>query len=275
MIEYKIDLEFYNAKKARKTFMITIASYDTKLESFLQQVVNICISKYCYDMNLQHLQKIELVKEPEFISDARFYPNECTIKLCPRLFDLLPTYDVKKLSTNNDFKLIIYSLYHELCHASDSTVNPNLYTEAESTSNAWDALAILFWLEYLVEKKCHQNIGMDNSKLYEDFINVEFRCSEFNLETANPANFFYFTKCMSYLVAMILWEKTGKKYFERIKDNLLRDYIEELSGELVKLDQLKYFDTLKPLCSLQRIMMKYYKKSKDICNHGIITLLSL
>lgn len=245
--------------------MIIRCFYDSNLDLFLNQLVSNCIENYCSDLTLEHLDKIELLKNSDYPSesDARFCMNEKKIIINSRLFDSLPVYDIEKLSTNDDFKQITYTLCHELYHVSDSITYPNLYKIGSSTTNLWEALSILFWLEYLVEQKCHSRIGKTNCELYDEFENINFCCTEFNLETWGSENFFFFTKSLSYFVSMIMWENDGKEHLNNVKDSLLCEYIKELSEELSKLDQLDFFDTPEQLYDLQQIMKKYYSKARN------------
>lgn len=245
--------------------MIITCPYNTELDLFLKQLVNNCIENYCSDLSLEHLSEIKLIKASDYpcASDARFYFDKSKIIINSGLLDLFPTYNINKLNTNDDFKLFIYTLCHELYHASDSIAYPNLYSLVSSPTNLWEVLSIIFWLEYLVEQKCHKRIGKTNCELYDQFESINFCCTEFNTETCNTNNFFYFTKLLSYFVAMIMWEKNGEKRLNNVKDRLLHDYIEELADELSKLDKLNSFDDPAQLHYLQKIMKKYYKKSQN------------
>lgn len=245
--------------------MVITCPYNTELDLFFKQLVNECIENYCSDLTLDHLRKIELIEMSHYPNegDAHFFFDEKKIIINSRLLNLFPTHDIKKLSENDDFKQFIYSICHELYHVSDSVTYPNLYSIVSSTTNLWEILSTLFWLEYLVEQKCHKRIGKTNCDLYDQFESINFCCTEFNTETCDTSNFFYLTKLLSYFVATIMWEKDGEKRLNNVKDRLLHDYIEELADELSKLDKLNSFDDPTQLYDLQKIMKKYCNKSTE------------
>lgn len=243
--------------------MKVVCEYDADLQRFLKEVVDLCIAKYGEGLHLKQLREIELKNKSAFDyeKDGNICENGEKIVLSSRLYEMLPTLDIKKINNNDKFKVLIYSLYHEMCHVSDFEMYPNLYYRAMHTQNKWDALAMIFWLEYLVEKRCCQRLGIIECELYEQFQSEKLCCNIFDITTGNVSNFFYFTKCISYLVAKIMWGEEEKEYLQKICDRLLREYVEELVEELSKLENQGFFDEENKLTQLTFIMKQYYKKS--------------
>ncbi len=243
--------------------MKVVCQYDADLQRFLKEVVDFCVAKYGEGLHLKQLREIELKNKSAFSyeKDGMFCENGTKIVLSSRLYEMLPTLDISKLNQNEEFKLAIYSLYHEMCHVSDFQVYPNLYDRAVYAQNKWDALAMIFWLEYLAEKRCCQRVGIVECELYRQFQSEKLCCNIFDTVTGNVSNFFYFTKCISYLVAKIMWGNDTKEYMQQIGDRLLKEYVEELVEELSNLERQGFFDDEEKLFQLIQIMKRYYKKS--------------
>ncbi len=242
--------------------MKVVCQYDVDLQRFLKEVVDYCIAKYGEGLHLNQLREIELKNKSVFNyeKDGMICENGKKIVLSSRLYEMLPTLDIEKINNDDKFILLIYSLYHEMCHVSDFEVYPYLYGRAVHTQNKWEALAMIFWLEYLVEKRCFQRLGIIKCELYEQFQSEKLCCNKFDTNTANVSNFFYFTKSISYLVAKIMWQNETKEYLQQICDRLLKEYVEELVEELYKLEEQGFFDDEKKLSQLINIMKRYYKK---------------
>lgn len=243
--------------------MKVVCRYDADLQRFLNEVVDFCMDKYGKGLQLKQLQEIELKEKSElnYKKDGMICENGEKIVLSSRLYEMLPRLDIEKLSNNDTFKLLIYSLYHEMCHVSDFEIYPQLYHRAVHTQNKWDALAMIFWLEYLVEKRCCQRLGIIECELYEQFKNKKLCCNIFDTITGDVSNFFYFSKCLSYLVARIMWGEGKNEYLQQISDLLLKEYVEKLVEELSKLEKQGFFDDENKLSQLIFIMKRYYKKS--------------
>lgn len=243
--------------------MKVVCQYNVDLQRFLKGVVDLCIAKYGEGLHLKGLREIELKNKSvfDYEKDGMICENGEKIVLSSRLYEMLPTLDIEKIISNDKFKLLIYSLYHEMCHVSDFEVYPHLYYKAVHTQNKWDALAMIFWLEYLVEKRCYQRLGVIKCELYEQFQSEKLCCNKFDSTTGNVSNFFYFTKCISYLVAKIMWEEETEEYLQQTRDGLLKEYVVKLIEEISKLEKQGFFDDENKLSQLVLIMKRYYEKS--------------
>lgn len=244
--------------------MEIVCQYDKELEKFLVSVVEYTVNKYGDELNLQNLKQIELIDISEFDieKDGSTYDNGTRIIVTSRLYDMLPNYNIKELVYDNNFKLLVNTMYHEMGHVSDWQKYPNIYLEAETMKEMKKALPALFWLEYLAElRSCHVE-GANVEEFCTQFVQRQWHSYKNDLSIIDESNFFYMNKLLPYFIARTKTEK-GQKYLKEVKNVLLCDYINEL---IVELDQLKEnlpFDDIEVLENLYDIMNRYYKKFRS------------
>lgn len=237
-------------------------SYDVELDKFLKKVVRRILKDNESQLNLETLKEIELLNKDEFsyMSDAKTLEG-CKIVLSSRLFELLPTYNLKLLKKNNDYKMLVGTLIHEMIHISDMKLLPNLYKCVIENKNMNWFLVALFWIEYLTEKMSCEYIDVDYTDACAEFSNLNWECNMCDLySNYNESNFFYLTKYIPYFMARTRDYSKRKIYLNIMNNDLLKDYIEELGAELELLDSIKRFDDVSLLKNLYTIMNKYYKK---------------
>lgn len=86
---------------------------------------------------LDNLEEIELVDTKTFSydTDGRTVPGGKKIILTLRLYAKIPVYDIQQLNNDENFKLIVNTLYHEMGHVSDMRTMPNIYAVASNSDN--------------------------------------------------------------------------------------------------------------------------------------------
>lgn len=92
------------------------------------QVVEYILNKYDNQLNITTLEEIELVDKNifEYDTDAKIISKN-KIVVTSRLYELLPSLDILSLITNNDFKLLCNTIYHEMGYINDMALMPQLY----------------------------------------------------------------------------------------------------------------------------------------------------
>lgn len=244
--------------------MKVFCQYDNVLDSFLNNVVKYTINLYGESLDISEVQEIELVdiKELEYDTDGRTYSDGKKIILTSRLYELLPTYDITELEGNENFKLIINTIFHEMGHATDWKLFPNIYKVAEESEDVKQYLPAFFWLEYLAEKRSSiQGLATDNEKEFcDDFVKRNWRVRKIDFCSSSESNFFYLNKALSYFMGKSTQEYVRDGYLDKMVNHLLKEYILELEVEINKLEKLMPFDDAVLLQEMYEIMNKYYKK---------------
>lgn len=242
--------------------MKVYCSYSKDLDRFIKKVVKRILNDNAQQLNLVSLEEIELLNKSEFtyLSDAKTLEGG-KIVLSSRLFELLPTYNLKLLKNNNDYKMLVGTLYHEMIHISDMKLLPNLYKCVIDNNNLTRFLVALFWIEYLTEKMSCGYIDVDYSEACTEFSKSNWECNMSDLySNYNQSNFFYLTKYIPYFMARTRDYSKRKIYLNMMNNDLLKDYIEALGMELELLESIERFDDVSLLKNLYTIMNKYYKK---------------
>lgn len=246
--------------------MNVFCKYNNDLERFLKNVVEYTIKLYGENLDISEVQEIELVdiKEFEYDTDGRTYAGGKKIFLTSRLYDLLPSYDVTELEENEIFKLIVNTIFHEMGHATDWKLFPNIYKVAEDMNDMKQSLPAIFWLEYLAEKRSSvQGLLTDNEeKFCDDFVKRRWRANKIDFSSASENNFFYLNKALSYFMGKTTKANIRDKYLDKMVNLLLKEYVLDLEVEIDKLEKTMPFDNVLVLRGLYDIMNKYYKKFK-------------
>lgn len=244
--------------------MEIICEYDKELENFLKEVVKYTIGIYDNELRLDSLQKIELrnIKEFGYDTDGKTLEDGTIIWVTSRLYEKLPSYNIKEIEDNTNFIMIVNTLYHEMGHVTDWLVMPKLYNAALNIHDNKSMFAALFWLEYLAEKRSCSNGRVNGSEYCDDFVKKPWKAYRVDFETYTDDNFFYLNKTLSYFMGRTVKVDVRKKYMAVICNELLKEYIEELDVELRILEGKMPFDEVSELDQLYEIMNNYYKKFK-------------
>lgn len=235
--------------------------YNNEFHEFLDKVVKQVLAIYGSKLNITSLEEIELVDKNEFSypTDGKMI-NSKKIVVTSRLYELLPSFDIDNLEDNNDYKLIINTLYHEMGHISDMVIMKKLYTHGLNEGYKKEQITSRFWLEYIAEKR---NVWFDDNdvKFCKDFINGNWMCSIYDpCSNFDGSNFFYLLKVLPYFLAKSNSVKLREKYLSMIKNKLLKDFIVDLGDEIKKLEKIGIFDDILLLDDLYDIINMYYKK---------------
>jgi hypothetical protein len=242
-----------------------ICEYDKELDLFLKEVVKYTIDLYGDDLCLDSIKIIELrnINEFGYDTDGRTLEDGSVIWVTSRLYEKLPSYNIKELEDNNDFIMLVNTLFHEMGHATDWMAMPQLYAAAIDMNNNKSMLTSFFWLEYLAEKRSSSNGRVNVSKFCDDFVKRSWRAYKVNFETCTEDNFFYLNKALSYFMGRTLNVDIRKKYMTVMSNVILKEYIEELDVELKRLEGKMPFDEVSLMEQLYEIMNKYFKKFKQ------------
>lgn len=244
--------------------MEIICKYSLLLQKFLEDVVEYTINLYSDKIKIESLKCIELVNrnELEIETDGRTIDKGTKIILTSRLYEKLPFLEINKLQDNDNFHMIVNTLFHEMGHVTDWKIMPNLYNCIKDDTPARNLLTSLFWVEFIAEKRSCEvdNVGCD--EFCQDFVSREWKAYNFSYDAddMNENNFFYLNKLIPYFLAKITTSDEGKKYLDKIVNSLLKEYILELQEECTKLEKEMPFDDLNKLNDLFEIMDIFYRK---------------
>lgn len=230
--------------------------YDKNLDNFIQKVVNYTLDLYGDSLDLFLLKEVELVRKEtfSFYTDGRIAKNGSKIILTSHLYEELDSYDIQEIKDTENFRTIVRTVYHEMGHISDMRTFPNLYSAAANDRNLKEMLSSFFWLEYLAEKRsCKISLKIDDDYC-EDFISREWKIKGCNLQSASDDNFFYLNKTLAYFLAKIIEKNEFTTYVNRLKNEILKEYICDLKTEILCLEQKPTFDTVETLYGLFAIM---------------------
>lgn len=236
--------------------------YNEEFDQFLKEVVQLILSKYGLQLNIESLEEIELVNKNAYSyeTDGKVISNSKII-VTSRLYELLPTLDVKALEDNTNFTILKQTLYHEMGHINDMTLLPKLYECAFSEDPNKEQIASQFWLEYIAEKRTTIFEGFQSFDLCDEFVKEDWRCTMCSLDVnINSTNFAYLTKVLPYFMAATRDNSVRVKYINEIKNKLLVQYINELDIELKNLEDSYLFDDVTMLNNLYNVIDKYYRK---------------
>lgn len=236
--------------------------YNEGFDQFLKEVVQLILSKYGFQLNIESLKEIELVNKNTYSyeTDGKVI-NNSKIIVTSRLYELLPILDIKALEDNINFTILKQTLFHEMGHINDMVLMPKLYKYAFSEDSNREQIASQFWLEYIAEKRTTIFEGFQSFDLCDGFVKEDWRCTMCSLdENINSTNFAYLTKVLPYFMVATKDINVREKYINQIKNKLLVQYINELDIELKNLEERYLFDDVTMLIGLYNIIDKYYHK---------------
>ena len=236
--------------------------YNEGFDQFLKEVVQLILSKYGFQLNIESLKEIELVNKNTYSyeTDGKVI-NNSKIIVTSRLYELLPILDIKALEDNINFTILKQTLFHEMGHINDMVLMPKLYKYAFSEDSNREQIASQFWLEYIAEKRTTIFEGFQSFDLCDEFVKEDWRCTMCSLDVnINSTNFAYLTKVLPYFMAATREISVREKYINEIRNILLIQYINELDLELKNLEKSYLFDDVTMLNNLYNTIDKYYRK---------------
>lgn len=183
--------------------------------------------------------------------------NGTKIVLTSRLFDKLPVLQIEELYFNEDFQLIVNTLYHEMGHVSDMKKYPNLYESVFEFEDEQKALPAMLWLEYLAEKRSVSD-NENTRQFCEQFVTADWKPIKFNYEDAAFDNLFYLNKVLPYFLSRCM-KIVNVDYINQIKDVKIKNYVVDFKNELLTLEKEIPFDSHEKLRRLYDIMEQYKK----------------
>ncbi|WMC93215.1 hypothetical protein [Kineothrix sp. MB12-C1] len=235
--------------------------YNKDYHRFINEIVEQILTVYGSQLKLGTLEEIELVDKNEMlsISDGKILGSSKII-ISSRIPDLLTTYNVSSLYSNNDYKIFKRTIFHEMNHITDMVVMPKLYNNAFYNKNIKYYLPSLFWTEYIVEKRTFSFEDVNDTKLCDTFVKISWACNMYKrYENYCKNNFFYLVKLLSYFLARTHSPEVRKEYLYKINNQLVKQFINELDKELKDLESKDLFDDVVTLFSLFEILDKYYR----------------
>ena len=121
--------------------------YNDNLDRFLKDVVQYTLGLYGEELNISKVEEIQLKSTNEFDydTDGRTYDGGTKILVTSRLYDMLPCFEISKLKKNDEFLMIVNALFHEMGHATDWLIFPNMYYAATDFNSKKDMVTSLFW----------------------------------------------------------------------------------------------------------------------------------
>lgn len=209
-------------------------------------------------MSLDGLGEIELIEDLPGFSDGRTIQGSKKIVLASRLFHGLPTYEISKLSNNENYRHIISTIFHEMGHASDMKAMPNIYAIAQDLEHKEQMLPAYFWIEYLAEKRSYSANIASHIEYCEDFVARKWRSYRFDFCTYTEENFFYLCKALAYFMGRTIDSNMRQEYCAKMKNPLLKSFISSIAEELLVLESYLPFDDVGKLFDLENIMNTYY-----------------
>lgn len=245
--------------------MQILCQYNQSMQLFLCHTVEYVLEYYGSNLQLDKLKAIELVPKETFsyATDGKTCEKGTKIIVTSQLYELLPTLNITNLHDNPNFKMIINTLYHEMGHVNDWLQMPILYSIVEEMDDAKHALPGLIWLEYIAEKRsCSTNL-VPYTEFCDDFVSRRWNSNQFDYQQANERNFYYLIKSIPYFLARTLDSNLRLNYLSRMKNLLLKQFIEEIDTELYRLEHIPFFDTPKELEPLYLILDTYFRKFRS------------
>lgn len=242
--------------------MKVFCSYNKEFHIFLNEVVELILNKYAFELNIDTLEEIELVNKKEYGYETDGRVIDChKIIVTSRLYELLPSLDLEKLDGNKDYASLKQTLYHEMGHINDMVLMPELYKCGFCKDNNRERIVSQFWLEYIAEKRSDGFEGIENFDLCNDFVKQSWECTmcSFN-SNFNSSNFAYLIKALPYFMATTKDVNIRNKYMNQLRNNLLKEFVDELDKEILTFEKLGLFDDVTVLFGLYNVINKFYKK---------------
>lgn len=240
--------------------MKVFCNYNKEFDEFLKKTVNYTINKYGQYLDVTDIEEIELqdIKNFPYETDGKTYDEGRKILLTSRLYELLPSFDIRKIKNDINFKMLISTQFHEMGHATDWKRMPNLYNAVIMHPTSEDGIASLFWVEYLAEKNSQTFFPLNYDSFCMDFANSHWRAYKSDLESTGHDNFTYLCKVMPYFLVRTIEPDKRKQYLGIMENQLLKDFILEISEEIERLESIPFFDDTKELGELYDIINKYF-----------------
>ena len=232
-----------------------LCKFNKNYEVFLKLVYKYVVDNFAKDFNLSVLNKVEIVPSLPCSSDGRI--EGTNILLSKRLYDLLPTLDLDLLRDNNDFDLIVSTLYHELCHLNERTILPNIHAICNRDDIDIDYFVAQFWIEYIVEIKTNAVFKRNKSKFCDDIALNEWKINKADYDTQNTTNYFYLIKVLPYALAYCHNQKSD--YVVQIKNPIVRNMVIELYDAISNVQNKYPVDDMNSLNEIKRIFSTYQK----------------
>lgn len=235
-----------------------VCKFNKNYEVFLCHLYEYIIANFAQGFNLSSLKKVEIVDSLPGRSDGRMVDTN-TILLSKRLYDSLSTFDIEALKNNDNFNLIVSTLYHELCHINEQTIMPNIHSICNSDKIDMDYCVALFWIEYIVELKTNTVLKRNKDKLCNEVALRDWNINKFNFEDADTSNYFYLIKVLPYVLANC-YNNRNPNYFELIKNTTVKNMVIELNSAVLECLRAYPFDDMNKLHKIKNLLSTYKKQ---------------
>lgn len=240
--------------------MKVFCKYNKEFDSFLKKTVKYTIDRYGQYLDVTDIEEIELrdIKNFPYETDGKTYDGGRKILVTSRLYELLPSFDIRKIKNDGNFKMLINTQFHEMGHATDWKRMPNLYNAVIMHPTSEDGIASLFWVEYLAEKRSQAFSPLDYDSFCNDFAKSHWRAYKSDLGSTGHDNFTYLCKVMPYFLVRTIELDKRKHYLDIMENQLLKDFILEINEEIERLEAIPLFDDTRELGGLYDIINKYF-----------------
>ncbi len=246
--------------------MKVFCKYNKEFDSFLKKTVRYTIDRYGQYLDVTDIEEIELqdIKDFSYETDGKTYDGGRKILVTSRLYELIPSFDIRKIKNDRNFKMIINTQFHEMGHATDWKRMPNLYNAVIMRPTSEDGIASLFWVEYLAEKRSQVFSPLDYDSFCNDFVTSHWKAYKSDLDSTRHDNFTYLCKVMPYFLVRTIEPDKRKQYLDIIENQLLKDFILEITEEIVRLESIPFFDDTRELGGLYDIINKYFVEFQKV-----------
>ena len=234
---------------------VFVCEFNKNYEVFLSLVYEYVIATFAQGLNLSSLKKIEIVDSLPGSSDGRMVDSN-TILLSKRLYDLLSTFDIETLKSNDNFNSIVGTLYHELCHINEQAIMPNIHSFCHNDEIDIEYCVALFWIEYIVELKTNRVLKRNKDKFCNDVALCEWNIDKFNFEDADTSNYFYLIKVLPYVLASCSNDR-NYSYFDLIKNASVKNMALELNDAVLESLREYPFDDINKLHKIKTVFINY------------------
>lgn len=240
--------------------MKIFCKYNKEFDSFLKKTVKYTIDRYGQYLDVTSIEEIELqdIKNFSYETDGKTYDEGRKILLTSRLYELLPSFDIRKIKNDTNFKMLIDTQFHEMGHATDWKRMPNLYNAVIMHPTSEDGIASLFWVEYLAEKRSQDFSPLDYNSFCNEFAKNHWRAYKSDLDSTGYDNFSYLCKVMPYFLVRTIEPNKRKQYLGIMENQLLKNFILEITEEIERLESIPFFDDPQELWGLYDIINKYF-----------------
>ena len=240
--------------------MKVFCKYNKEFDNFLKKSVKYTIDRYGQYLDVTDVEEIELqdIKAFSYETDGKTYDGGRKILVTSRLYELLPSFDIRKIRNDKNFKMLINTQFHEMGHATDWKRMPNLYNAVMIHPTSEDGIASLFWVEYLAEKRSQVFSPLDYDSFCNNFAKSHWRAYKCDSDSTRHDNFTYLCKVMPYFLARTIEPGKRKQYLDIMENQLLKDFILEITNEIERLESIPFLDDTQELWGLYSIINKYF-----------------